>query len=1039
MAVPSPIGRGLRLVGWILAVTSVLLGGVVLLALTPAVQTALTQRLLRDRPDLGLTVGRVDLGLSRSVISDVTVTRPGVRITAPRVEADLALIPALWGAVRIQRLEATSWIVELASPPATAAVSGPVPVRSALAGLGGFAVLGVPDSGGQRAVPASATLGLLDRVTLPEDFTLEQVLLRGTVRGSLAGGQRISVAVDVKGGGLTAGAVGQLDLTLDGSREGSLDRLQATTRVEIGLGAGSRLDAVRTTGVLSVQAAGLPAGASVAVESGVERAAGETVGETYTLIVRREGVRWLDGRAERSAATDLIRGTLKAAFTDRDIAPVLPGRPLPEFSLQVENVFTAGRAFQAIDVTGKIAVDASRWERLSPELASLGAIRLTSDFGLAREGERIRVASLRAEVVEKGPVLGVELRQPFIWNPVSGEVEVADPSADLLTVRLRGLPLAALQAAWPEGQIEGGVVTGGWSLRASPGGIAVRSTEPMAVSRFSVRQAGREMLRDVQLEVRPSADFTPRGWQGEAADLLVRGGNEVLARGAVRAGRSVGADQAMKLTGALDLDLPVLLAQPLVGAGVPLQSGLVRVSGSASLSDVQQVALDVQATRLTDSSGGSLPDLAVEIRGDRAASGALTLRIPVRLEASGRVSDVLVAGQLTPNSGGWRVDGQITGARVFVPDARLLAAPWAAAPASPAAAPGPASPAPAWAGVSGKVAIAFGEIVYSPDLIAREISGTVALDQMAVVLETLKGILATGGRVEASGTLSYSPAKSGAAYALEGNVTALELESGPALKALLPSGGPPAIEGRFDLRSRVSGGAASLGDLANHLQGDLQMVSRGGVIRPLPPSYLSAVATAREQLQRRGDQAGALGALAGALGARLPSSLGGVASKTQQLTNRLAEFEAVLRLFGEIRFDQLTLDVGVSPTLSVALRDLTITSPELRFVGEGALLAAPGKPFWRRPLSVSVTGGARGRSADALRRVNLLAGTIDALGYAPFSLEFALEGTPDGLDASKMIAAVADRVLGVSLTAADVQRLRAGDPTVLLALLPQLK
>jgi hypothetical protein len=86
-----------------------------------------------------------------------------------------------------------------------------------------------------------------------------------------------------------------------------------------------------------------------------------------------------------------------------------------------------------------------------------------------------------------------------------------------------------------------------------------------------------------------------------------------------------------------------------------------------------------------------------------------------------------------------------------------------------------------------------------------------------------------------------------------------------------------------------------------------------------------------------------------------------------------------------------------------------------------------------------MTGGARGRSADALRRVNLLGNTIDTLGYAPFSLEFALEGTPNGLDASKMIAAVADRVLGVSLTAADVQRLRAGDPAVLLSLVAQLK
>ena len=1042
VTVNPPLARRLRVAVVVLAATLVLLGGVVLLALTPAVQTALVQRILRDRPNLGVSVGRVELGLSRSVIRDLTFASSGVRLVAPRVEAEVALLPALFGAIRIQRLEAKEWVVELVGPTVTAAAALPVPapVRPSRAGFGGLAVLGAPAGGGQGVGSAPATvLGLLDQVALPENFELDQVLLQGTVRGVLAGEQRGSVAVQLKGGGLKAGAVGVLDLTADGAREGSPDRLQATTRVEVAVGPGSRLDAVRTNGTLSVQVAGLPAGASVAVESAVERALGATAGESYLLIVRREGVRWLDGQAERSGATGTIRGTLKIAFSDRDIAPVLPGRPLPEFSLQVENVFTAGRAFEAVEVAGKIAVEAARWERLSPELGALGAVRLTSDFGLAREGDRIRVGSLRAEAVEKAPVLGIELRQPFIWNPVSGEVEVADPAADLLTVRLRGLPLPALQAAWPDGRIEGGIVTGGWSLRASSGGIAVRSTEPMAVSRFSVRQGKAEMLRDVQLEVRPSADFTPRGWQGEAAELVVRGGNVVLARGAIRAGRSVGSDQAIKLTGALDLDLPGMLAQPLVNAAGRLQSGLFRVSGSASLGEVQQVAVDLQATRLVDSAGGALPDVAVEIRGDRAANGALTVRIPVRLEASGRVSDVVLAGQLAPESAGWRVDGQITGARVFVADARILAAPWAAAPASPASAPGSKSPAPAWAGLSGKVALALGEVVYSPELIAREISGTVALDQMGVVLETLKAILATGGRVEASGKLSYSSTTAATAYALEGNVTALELDSGPALKAFLPSSGPSAIEGRFDLRSRVSGGAASLGDLAGQLQGDLRMVSRGGVIRPLPPSYLSAVTTAREQLQRRGEQAGTLGALAGALGARLPSSLGGVASKTQQLTTRLADLETVLRLFGEIRFDQLTLDVGVSPNQSASLRDLTITSPELRFVGQGSLLAAPGQPFWRRPLSVSMTGGARGRSADALRRVNLLGNTIDTLGYAPFSLEFALEGTPNGLDASKMIAAVADRVLGVSLTAADVQRLRAGDPAVLLSLVAQLK
>lgn len=1040
---PPPVRRRRFAVGLLVGLVA-LLGGLFLLALTPAVQTWLVQRMLRERPELGVTVERIELGLSRSSARNLTFARPGVRITAPRVEADLALLPALFGEVRIRRLEATEWTIDLAAPTTTAsAPAAESPALRSRAGFAGLAVLGSPmsDARADSAGPSAAG-GLLDQITLPEAFALDAVLLRGKVNGVLAGGERGSAAVEVQGGGLKPGSAGVFEVTAVGTRERGPDRLTFGARVEVGLNSTARIEAIRTNGTLSVQATGLPAGASVALEAGVERAIGLVAGETYTFTVRRERTRWLEARADRRGSGDSLRGTVKVSCNDRDVAPVLPGRPLPEFSLQVDGAFTADRSFQTVEVTGKVSVDAARWERLSPQLAALGPVRLTSDFGVSREGDRIRVASLRTEAMEKAPLLGLELRQPFVWNPASGVVEVADPSADLLTLRLRGVPLAALQSALPGERIDGGMVTGAWSLRASPGGIAVRNTEPLAISRFSVQRASGALLRDVQVEVRPSADFTPRGWQGEAAELVVRGGNLILARGGLRAGRGAGANHAVKVTGAIDLDVPGVLAQPLLGWGDRLRSGSVRVSGSASLGEIRQLAVEVKVTRLQDATGASLPELAAEFRADRDAGGALTLRVPLRLEAAGRVSDLLFAGQLLPDSGGWKVDGQLTGARVFVADARVLAAPWADAPDSAPGAvggPGAAPSAPAWAGLAGKVAIALGEVVYSPELVAREISGTLSLDQMAVVLETLKGILATGGRVEASGKVSYSPTNGSPTYALEGSVAALELESGPALKAFLPSGGPPAIEGRFDLRSRVSGGASSLSQLPSGLQGDLQMVSRGGVIRALPASYLSAVTSAREQLQRRSEQAGTLGAIAGAIGARLPPSLGGVAARTQQLTARLADLEAVLRLFGEIRFDQLTLDVGVSASLAAALRDLTITSPELRFVGKGALEAVPGQPLWRRPLNVSLAGGARGRSAEALRRVNLLASTVDTLGYAPFSFELALAGSAEGLDASKVIAAVADRVLGVSLSASDVQRLRAGDAGVLLALVSQIK
>ncbi|MBM3873188.1 MAG: hypothetical protein FJ382_05540 [Verrucomicrobia bacterium] len=1042
VAAPSRRRRRLRLVVAVAVSVLAFAAGLAGLALTPAVQTFVAQRVLTARPELGLTVGRLDVGLSHSTVTQLTLQRGGLRVTAPRMEVEGSLISALLGRIALRRLAAEGWVVEWGVAPAA-----PLPVTASVprarAGWVLAATTVAPDPSGPSSAGEPGSIGaggLLDAWRLPEGVSIDQLSLRGEVRGSLAAGERGTLTIEVKGGSLRAGAEALLDLTASGSRGSGVDRVSWASRVGLRIGADSRLEAVQSDGTLSVQATGFPTGDAVAVVGGIERLTGSASGERYSLVVRRAGAPWLEMRAGRAAPTAPLRGTLTLELNDRDVSPALPGRALPEFALRLDTTFSAASDLSAVEVTGKAGVETAHWERLFPELGALGPVRLAADFGLAREGDRIRVFALRTEAAERAPLFGLELRQPFVWNPASGEVEAADPTKDLVAFRLRGLPLAVFQPMLPPLRIEGGDATGAWSLRVSPGGIAVRNTEPLAIARFSLLRPEGVAFRDVQLEVRPSADLTPRGWQAELADAVVRGGGAVLARGSGRAGRAAGESQALKLTGTLDLDLPGVLAQPLLAAADRLKAGKVQLTGSATVGEVRQAALDLKASGLVEASGAALPDASVELRIDQAANGGLTLRMPVRLEASGRVTDLVVAGQASAGTGGWTVDGQITGKRVFVSDLRLLAVPWAAgsAPASgPAAQPGPSGPA--WQGVSGKVAFALGEVISSPELVAREVRGTVSIEQVAVVVETLQAILATGGNVEGSGKVSYAPPGAGVAYVLDGTVAARDVEAGPALQAVLPAGGTPAVEGRFDLRSRLVGGAESLGELVGGIRGDLQMVSRGGVLRPLPASYVAAVASAKDQLQRRSDQAGALGALADAIGARLPSALGGAAARTQQFAVRLGELEAVLRLLGEIRFDQLTLDAGVASDWSTALRDLTITSPELRFVGQGALQAAPGAPFWQRPLTLQLTGAARGRSADALRRINLLSRGSDALGYVPFSLDVALEGTPDALDASKLIAAVADRVLGVSLSAEDVRRLRAGDPAVLLALATALK
>src|SRR5215207_7746572 len=79
--------KRLKIVGIVLGTLVVLCGIVLVLALTPAVQTWAVRKATAGQPGVSIDVSRVSLGFSKADLSDVRVSKDGMVITAKAVTA----------------------------------------------------------------------------------------------------------------------------------------------------------------------------------------------------------------------------------------------------------------------------------------------------------------------------------------------------------------------------------------------------------------------------------------------------------------------------------------------------------------------------------------------------------------------------------------------------------------------------------------------------------------------------------------------------------------------------------------------------------------------------------------------------------------------------------------------------------------------------------------------------------------------------------------------------------------------------------------
>ncbi len=984
-------------------VAALALGGLVAVAFNSSVQTWALRRALAEAPELRASLGSVSAGMREVDLRDLEYRNGAAVLTVPRVRAELPLLPAgLQRQVRVAKLEASGWTLDLSRVSPAASTAQPSTANSTAPAQPGAAPL--PPAA--EAVKAFA--GVFANLGLPIDLTLDGVVLEGVVILPKGRGR---VDLGIKGGGLAAGREGAFTLTA----AAALAAVEVS-KVNVRATVSGTMDTPRTFTrlglVLMAEASGaqFPAGARLAVDASAARTA---AGESYAAAVVAGPRELMKLEAAFPPGGSRLEGGWRIDVRDADVVPFVLGQPLPSFALAGEGRIGADAAFAATRIAGRVDATVGRLRVLSPQLEALGEVSVAAQFDFTRRAASVVAEKLEATLSAGLPVATMRVLQPFEYSAESGTFRPSQDDQALLGVSLHGVPVAWSHPWTGATKFSGGAVRGDvrvWS-RAG-GGVGLRTETPLAADGLALQVDGQRYLHDIRFEAEGTADFSRAGWQVDLSRFDLKRADSRIASVAAKLGRLAGADQAVKSTGSVGLNLPEVVRQPAAGAGWSVAGGTATIDYAASLGRTHQLVAKVEVAELAGSGGDSAPKpprVSGDLRMDVGAEGRTEFHLPLTFRRDGRTSDALVAGSVERiGSADFRVDAAATGTRFVIDDVRTLETVMERdRPDAARQAEVPRRRAP-WAGLSGAVSLSFKEIVWSDTFTVRGLTGRLQLDAGAIKLEEIQAGLGDAGRANLNGALSFD-AGAKRPFGLTADVTLRDIESGM-LFGSAGAGRGLTVEGRFDLASKVASRANRIADLAQEAGGDVALSSRGGIFRGLPVAFVHPVE--------------ATGKLAGFV-ASAGSVLSGFAGRKEsaEIGTRAQAVGELAKALSPIAFDQLSVVVSRDAALNTTLRDFVLIAPELRLTGGGTALHRPGGNFFDDALAMEFKLRARGRQGELLKFLGVLDPQADELGYLPCTVPLRIGGTlarPDASEINVKLAALALEKAGVTEKASEL-------------------
>ncbi len=983
-----------------LIVASILVALIVGLAFVPAVQTWLVERALAGRPGLHVSVASLSAGWSGVHVTNLRLRHDTGELILPSLEATLPMKRALWDRqAHVGSVVAKGWTLDLSGASA-------LPAKT-------------PHAAADLAQHVThAFRGLLRRWAFPGDLTLDGADLEGDVLlPPLAGQAAARVHVTLKGGGMSSGRSGLFTLNVSGPMTDSAKSTgSASAHGQLTVTMDSPRSVQRLAFVGRVTSSSEPLPDDL-MWSATMDAAGPAQAETYSLDLRRGPRRLIDLTATLVGDQRLIRGKWTLDLPESDVARFSPARALAGLATTGAGVFDADLGFNRLHVVGHAQTALSRLGQLAPALDRLGAVSLESDFDLVRSGPSLHVNRLSLALRGARPIATAQSHQPFDCDLTTGELKVSDSTTDWLQGSLQGFPLAWLSGLVEDTAFAGGDFIGDFAVTAANGRFALRAKTPLIAAGVSVQRSGRTLARNLDLSLALLAERTPAGWRLEASPLLVTTAGRRLAT--LEAKWSPLAEPRVHhvISGKWDADHDAWGAQPGFAAiGAP--------PGRSSTGDFTirtGIATEITAkTNLT----GHTPERAVtaSLRATLDAFGGVEFKVPLTVTFGTTKTNLSANGQWAKAKPGRYLDAELTGVEVELDHLRLLAgtvAAWGGVtlPAlddrvSPAASPSPADSRdarPLWGDWIGRLKFNLYSL-RTPTQEWNEVAGAFVLGRASLRLEGGRAVLAPPSplpdrinrpgakgepprnRLTAEGALSFEAAAE-EPYRLQATV-ALDAVDSARLFTAAQASRDPAIEGRFSVVDTLTGTGVNVPQLLARRQETFQLASQSGVIRLLRSDVAPAITANATPVKDTFTKAGALvGALFGIRKGAIDPGMNPLSQATQAVLDFSYQTP-------EIRYDHCTLTATRTADGPLRLTDIAITTPNEHLTGTGEIGNLPGRPLRAQPLSLDLTLGFKGRSAQLLTTAGLLSAEKNEQGYAVLRQPIRFGGSLEKIDPS---------------------------------------
>jgi hypothetical protein len=940
---------------------------VVAVAFLPAVQTWAARRAVASVAGPGASIERASFGPGRLSLQGVRVEMDGAVLLLPSVDAELAVVPALFGKrYHLTSLAARGWTLDLTR------------ARSA-----------APNAA-ERGYPWLEGVfgGALALFNVRADVALDGAHLEGDVIFPDELGRPAAKAhVVVAGGGIGVGRDARFLCSARAEVEDArspVSAIAASAVLSARMDASGKFSRAELRADATASGGQFPNGISLSGAASAARNGGK---ESLSVSLVRGSERIVAFEAAAPDSALGMAGTWELNLRDTDLAPFSLGRVLPEFYVAGGGSYDFDPSTGDARAAGKLRATADRLGVVDAALGTLGHVNLVADFDMARQGSSLSVARLDTSLSGASPVATVRALQSFEFNTSTGVLKVPNPNDDLVGISVKGIPLSWLKGVVPRVGLAGSDAQGELVMRAEDGRLVLRTRAPLRTSGTSVSIGGTTEATGLELTAFVLGDYAPQGWQFQLAPFSVRSDGIKMLSLEARIGRLAGAGRAMKAAGSWSASVPMLLALPAAATLPRLSEGDASGSFEASLDSKTElrVKLALQGLASAAMPGITLPSVNSDIRADFGPNGHTTFGIPVHMDYGVRVADLVFAGTVSSDPKGTLLDAELSGTRLLADDLAAVAVLLGGSnPAAPAAGTGPEAaavarpPAPFWPRGRARLVLRFEDIAFSR-IELQNLRGTLRIDGDSFALEGATASIGDGSAASADGQLSFSPGAD-RPYALKARVSIRNLDSAPLFRAINPDR-PPQVEGRFDVTSHLTGTGAGLRDLLEGAQGDLRLTSKDGRFRALRTDVVDSIKQAPSKLVDALDTVSAL-----------------FGRKSENLGTALVDSAKEL---SDIRYDQMSLAAERGPDMDIRVTEITLLAPEERLGGTGRISFVQGTPIRDQPLSIDLEMGVRGQLAKFLDLVGMLKDGQDPLGYNPLYQPIHLGGTLRNVDQSQ--------------------------------------